>query len=55
MPLALGSYWAALLVVPTVALLVWRLADEEAYLVDDLPGYSEYEKQVRWRLLPGVF
>ncbi|MFZ0683038.1 MAG: isoprenylcysteine carboxylmethyltransferase family protein [Candidatus Cybelea sp.] len=55
MPLALGSYWAALLVVPTVALLLWRLADEEAYLVDDLPGYSEYEKQVRWRLLPGVF
>ncbi len=55
MPLALGSYWATLLVVPTVALLVWRLADEEAYLVDDLPGYSEYEKQVRWRLLPGVF
>jgi protein-S-isoprenylcysteine O-methyltransferase Ste14 len=55
MALALGSYWAALLVVPTAALLVWRLADEEAYLVDDLPGYSEYEKQVRWRLLPGVF
>lgn len=55
MPLALGSYWATLLVVPTVALLVWRLADEEAYLVDNLPGYSEYEKQVRWRLLPGVF
>jgi len=55
MALALGSYWAALLVVPTVALLVWRLADEEAYLVDDLPGYSEYEKQVRWRLLPGIF
>ena len=25
MPLALGSYWATLLVVPTVALLVWRL------------------------------
>jgi len=55
MPLALGSYWAALLVVPTVALLVWRLLDEEAYLVNDLPGYSEYEKKVRWRLLPGVF
>ncbi|MFZ0575661.1 MAG: isoprenylcysteine carboxylmethyltransferase family protein [Candidatus Cybelea sp.] len=55
MALALGSYWATLLVVPTVALLVWRLADEEAYLVDNLPGYSEYEKQVRWRLLPGVF
>jgi protein-S-isoprenylcysteine O-methyltransferase Ste14 len=42
-------------VVPTVALLVWRLLDEEAYLVNDLPGYSEYEKKVRWRLLPGVF
>ena len=54
-PLALGSYWAALLVVPIVALLVWRLLDEEAYLIDDLPGYSEYEKKVRWRLIPGLF
>jgi protein-S-isoprenylcysteine O-methyltransferase Ste14 len=55
MPLALGSYWAALLVVPIVALLVWRLQDEEAYLVDDLPGYAEYEKRVRWRLIPGIY
>ena len=55
MPLALGSYWAALLVVPIAALLVWRLRDEEAYLVDDLPGYAEYEKQVRWRLIPGIY
>ena len=55
MPLALGSYWAAPLVVPMVALLVWRLHDEEAYLASDLPGYSEYEKKVRWRLIPGVF
>ncbi|HXB83970.1 MAG TPA: isoprenylcysteine carboxylmethyltransferase family protein [Candidatus Acidoferrum sp.] len=54
-PLALGSYWAALLVVPIVALLVWRLLDEEACLVNDLPGYAEYERKVRWRLLPGVF
>ena len=52
-PLALGSYWAALLVVPIVALIVWRLHDEEAFLVDDLPGYSEYQKKVRWRLIPG--
>ncbi len=55
MPLALGSYWAALLVVPIVALLLWRLLDEEAYLVDDLPRYSEYEKKVHWRLIPGIF
>jgi protein-S-isoprenylcysteine O-methyltransferase Ste14 len=55
MALALGSYWAALLVVPMVALLVWRLLDEEAYLVNELPGYSQYEEKVRWRLIPGIY
>jgi protein-S-isoprenylcysteine O-methyltransferase Ste14 len=54
-PLALGSYWAALLVSPFVAVLVWRFHDEEAYLVNDLPGYSDYEKKVRRRLIPGIF
>jgi protein-S-isoprenylcysteine O-methyltransferase Ste14 len=55
MPLALGSYWGLLLLVPTMAAIVWRLFDEERLLARRLPGYAEYQRAVRWRLLPGVF
>jgi protein-S-isoprenylcysteine O-methyltransferase Ste14 len=51
-PLALGSYWG---LVPTVAMmpfLIWRLFDEERFLANNLPGYTEYQKRVRHRLVP---
>jgi protein-S-isoprenylcysteine O-methyltransferase Ste14 len=54
-PLALGSYWGLIFVVPLVALVVWRLLDEEALLAKSLSGYAEYQAQTRWRLIPGVF
>ncbi|HZV76640.1 MAG TPA: isoprenylcysteine carboxylmethyltransferase family protein [Candidatus Babeliales bacterium] len=54
-PLALGSYWGLLLVVPIVPLTIWRLHDEEAFLVKNLPGYAQYRAKVRWRLVPGLF
>jgi protein-S-isoprenylcysteine O-methyltransferase Ste14 len=53
--LALGSYWALVLLVPLVGLVVWRLRDEEAYLIANLPGYAEYRARVRWALIPGIF
>lgn len=55
MPLALGSYWALLLVIPGVALLVLRILDEEKLLNTELPGYREYTQHVRYRLLPNVW
>ena len=55
LPLALGSWWALLLVVPILAALVWRLIDEERVLERDLPGYIEYCQRVRFRLVPGVW
>jgi len=54
-PLALGSYWGLLLVAPVLALIVWRLLHEEAFLVENLPGYAQYCAAVRWRLIPGLF
>jgi protein-S-isoprenylcysteine O-methyltransferase Ste14 len=54
-PLALGSYWALLLIIPALAALVWRLIDEERVLARDLPGYAEYCARVRWRLVPGIW
>jgi protein-S-isoprenylcysteine O-methyltransferase Ste14 len=53
--LALGSYWGLLLVLPIAAIFTARLLDEEHYLENNLPGYREYESQLRWRLVPGVF
>jgi protein-S-isoprenylcysteine O-methyltransferase Ste14 len=55
MPLALGSYWGLLVLVPMMAVLIWRLFDEERLLSGGLPGYVRYLHAVRWRLIPGVF
>jgi protein-S-isoprenylcysteine O-methyltransferase Ste14 len=55
MPLALGSYWALLIVLPGIALLSARIHDEEKLLVEELRGYREYTEQVRYRLLPQVW
>ena len=54
-PLALGSWWALILAALAIAGLVWRLLDEEAFLVDHLPGYAEYRRQNRHRLIPLVW
>jgi len=52
MPLALGSYWALLVVIAGLALLVVRILDEEKMLRAELPGYREYMQQVHYRLVP---
>ncbi len=51
-PLALGSWWALAFVVLTIPGLVWRILDEEKLLKKDLPGYVEYTRKVRYRLVP---
>jgi protein-S-isoprenylcysteine O-methyltransferase Ste14 len=54
-PLALGSWWGALIVIAIVPALVWRLTDEERFLLRNLPGYPEYRGRVRYRLLPFIW
>src|SRR5262245_23717814 len=41
-PLALGSYWALLFVIPGLAVLATRILDEEKVLALELTGYSDY-------------
>jgi protein-S-isoprenylcysteine O-methyltransferase Ste14 len=55
MPLALGSYWSLLLLIPLFAVLAWRLLDEERHLLEHLPGYADYCRQVRFHLIPGIW
>jgi protein-S-isoprenylcysteine O-methyltransferase Ste14 len=54
-PVALGSWWGLVPAALLVATIVWRLTDEEAYLVRHLSGYVDYQHRVRARLLPGAW
>lgn len=54
-PLALGSYWGLLLLIPGLLVLVFRILDEEKLLTQELPGYREYAQHVRYRLVPNVW
>jgi protein-S-isoprenylcysteine O-methyltransferase Ste14 len=51
----LESYTAALFAVVPTALVVMRLELEERFLRRELPGYREYARRVRHRLLPGIW
>jgi protein-S-isoprenylcysteine O-methyltransferase Ste14 len=54
-PIALGSSWGLFVFVAFVPALLWRLFDEEKFLVKNLPGYREYQARVRYRLIPRVW
>ena len=54
-PLALGSLWGLVIFIPMTLVIVWRLVDEEKFLLRNLPGYAEYRNKVRRRLLPLVW
>ncbi|WP_431236962.1 methyltransferase family protein [Mycolicibacterium aichiense] len=55
LPLALGSYWALVFILPGVVVLASRIRDEEKLLADELNGYRDYTQTVRSRLVPGVW
>lgn len=55
MPLACGSWWAFVPVALLIAAIVVRLFDEERHLAANLPGYSDYLRAVRYRLVPYVW
>jgi protein-S-isoprenylcysteine O-methyltransferase Ste14 len=54
-PLALGSFWGLLVLVPFTAVIAWRLLDEEAFLVRELPGYAAYQSKTRYHLIPFIW
>jgi protein-S-isoprenylcysteine O-methyltransferase Ste14 len=53
--LGLGSLWALIPVFILAAAIIWRLLEEERFLVKNLTGYAEYRRKVRYRLLPFVW
>jgi protein-S-isoprenylcysteine O-methyltransferase Ste14 len=54
-PLALGSYWGLIFVIPGVIVLAFRIRDEEKLLREELDGYREYTEKVRYRLVPALW
>jgi protein-S-isoprenylcysteine O-methyltransferase Ste14 len=53
--LLLGSWWGLMLCAVLLGLLVWRIPLEERMLENGLTGYEEYERKVRYRLIPRVW
>jgi protein-S-isoprenylcysteine O-methyltransferase Ste14 len=54
-PIALGSIVGLAGFPPFAAVIVWRLLDEERFLVGHLPGYAAYREGTRYRLIPRVW
>jgi protein-S-isoprenylcysteine O-methyltransferase Ste14 len=54
-PLSLGSGWGLFVIGLMMPALIWRLFDEEKFLAKNLPGYAEYQKTVRHRLVPLIW
>jgi protein-S-isoprenylcysteine O-methyltransferase Ste14 len=54
-PLLFGSWWAFIPAMLTMLTFTIRTALEDNTLQKELDGYSEYARQVRYRLIPGVW
>jgi protein-S-isoprenylcysteine O-methyltransferase Ste14 len=53
--LLLGTWWGLLPAAAVLGLIVWRIPREERMLEEGLAGYEEYERAVRYRLVPRVW
>ncbi len=53
--LALGSLWTFIPAAVALVIAVVRTALEDRTLQEELPGYREYARRVRYRLLPWIY
>ena len=54
-PLVLGSWYALIVFAVYPILMAVRIKDEEALLSKELPGYPEYMKKVKYRMIPFIW
>jgi len=54
-PVALGSYWGLIPMAGIPLGIVLRILNEEKVLRRDLPGYAEYCKKTKYRLIPLIW
>lgn len=55
MPLILGSWISFFIFLLYPILIGFRAVNEEKYLVKELPGYSDYMKKVKYRIIPFIW
>ena len=55
MPFVLGSLISFLIMLCYIPLIAKRMKNEEAVLLKGLPGYGDYMKKVRYRMIPFVW
>jgi len=53
--LALNSIWTLIPVAAALVITVIRTALEDQTLQEELPGYRDYARHVRYRLIPGIY
>ena len=53
--LALSSLWTIIPAAVALVITVIRTALEDQTLQEELPGYQEYARRVRYRLFPGIY
>ncbi len=53
--LALGSVWTLIPAAVALIIAVIRTVLEDQTLQEELPGYQDYARRVRYRLIPGIF
>ena len=54
-PIALGSYWGLIPMATILLAIVLRILNEEKVLSNNLPGYKEYCKKIKYRLAPFIW
>ena len=55
MPLVLGSVISFVIMLCYIPIIVKRIKNEERVLEEGLPGYKEYKKKVKYRLIPFIW
>ncbi len=55
MPIVLGSWYALIVFAFYPVIIIVRLRDEEDLLTRELPGYAEYKKKVKYRIIPFIW
>jgi len=53
--LALGSVWTLIPAAVALIIAVIRTALEDQTLQEELPGYRDYARRVRYRLIPWIY
>lgn len=55
MPLVLGSLYAFLIMLVYIPIIAKRIRNEEKVLEEGLPGYVDYKKKVKYKVIPFIW